>query len=86
MWIASGFIIHMDTQSSRTMLYLGRADAKSASGGGVRGGFAAPRSFLVGFGGFAANTTQTLKGCSPTTLQPPNDTPSVVGWLQNAVQ
>jgi hypothetical protein len=38
------------------------ADAKSASGGGVRGGFAAPRSFLVGFGGEAAKTNQKL-GC-----------------------
>jgi hypothetical protein len=37
-----------------------RAVATPASGGGVRGGKAAPNGFLGDVGGFAANITKTL--------------------------
>jgi hypothetical protein len=40
------------------LIILSRVIATTASGGGVRGGFAAPRDFLGGVGGEVANTTQ----------------------------
>jgi hypothetical protein len=44
--------------ATRTVLI--RANTPPASGGGVRGGKAAPNVFLGGVGGEAANTTQKL--------------------------
>jgi hypothetical protein len=53
----------------------GTADAKSASGGGVRGGEAAPRNFFGWF--LAASPPKPTKnwgvGRSPTTLQQPRE-------------